>query len=160
MKFFDKKAKVGFATFFAMVLIILEFGILDGYMFTNTTENGLTLSLRTIERDLGYNFVVMSIVIFVLTLAYAAFIGYKKNWGGLIGLLLIAIAPFIGQVFLYDIFYGWGTAHLLPMLTLFGLDTAGRGVQLAIFAVILVLYVVLFVIFWQVRKRHDAKNPW
>lgn len=161
MKLFDSKLKCGLATFFIMVLIILEFGILDGYYFSNSADavKGLSIEIKTIKKSLGYNFCVMSCIIFVLSLAYSAFLGYKKNWGGLIGQLVIAIAPFVGMVTMYNVFFGWGTAHLIPMLTLLGLQYSSKGVLLAIFGVIAVLYVVLWFVGRGARKRYDENNP-
>lgn len=160
MKFFDKKLKVGLSTFFVMVVIILEFGILDEFRFTSQTENGLTIVINNLQKNLGMNFVVMSILIFVASVAYCCFLGYKKNWAGIIGMEVIAVAPFIGMLFMYDVFFGWGTAHILPMLTLMGLHTASQGVLLAIFAAIAVLYLAGWLIFRKIRANNDAKSPW
>lgn len=172
MKFFDKKLKVGFATFFGMLLVILEFGILDEMHYTLTEgAYGISSAFKSITKSLGYNFCVMSIVILVLTLGYAAYIGYHKNWGGLIGMVLIGVSPFIGQLFgmvgnesLFNVFYGWGTAHLFPMITLlFGpKDPAAvsHALQLIIFAAVLAAYIVLWLIGYRAKKAYEAKNPW
>lgn len=157
MKFFDKKLKVGLATFFVMILIILEFGILDGYYFT--TE-GLSITIKKLNKDLGYNYITMSIIIYVATVFYSAYIGYHKNWGGLIAQLAIAASPFIGMIGLYNVFYGWGTAHLIPMLTILKLHTASQGVQLAVFAAIFIIYAIAWYLGFMAKKRYEAKNPW
>lgn len=163
MKFFDKKLKVGLSTFFVMVLIILEFGILDGYHFTS---EGLSITIKNLNKDLGYNYIVMSIIIYVLTVGYSVYIGYKKNWGGLIGQLAIAACPLIGFAFMtsvpviYNILFGWGTAHLIPALTVMNLHTARGGVLFAIFAAVFAIYAVAWYIGFLARKHYDAKNPW
>ncbi len=164
MKFFDKKIKVGFATFFIMLLIILEFGILDEMVFT---YDGLSNEFSSIERSLGYNFCVMSIIIFVLVIGYMAYIGYHKNWGGLIAMMVIAVAPIIGYLAgmagsagAYNILFGWGTAHLLPMFTLFGLIMADRSIILILCIANLVLCLVAWLIGYKAKKNYEAKNPW
>jgi hypothetical protein len=164
MKFFDKKLKVGLSTFFAMILIILEFGILDGYHFT---VDGISGTWKSITKSLGYNFVVMSIIVFVLTVLYVIYLGYRKNWAGLIGMELIAISPFIGAICgaagsdsLFNVFFGWGTAHLFPMLVWMGFRKSSHAVLLIIFAVIAVIYAVGWFVAYKLKKAYDAKNPW
>ncbi len=164
MKFFDKKIKVGFATFFLMLLIILEFGILDEMLFT---FDGLSNTFKSIEKSLGYNFCVMSIIILVLSIGYMVYVGYHKNWGGLIGMMLIALAPIVGYILGmagnaggYNVLFGWGTAHLLPMFTLVGLLEAERSIILILCIVILVVYLVGWLIGYKAKKVYEAKNPW
>lgn len=172
MKFFDKKLKVGLSTFFGMLLVILEFGILDEMHYTLTDGvYGISSTFKTLTKSLGYNFCVMSIVVLALSLGYAAYIGYRKNWAGLIAMVLIGAAPFVGEVFglagnesLFNVFYGWGTAHLFPMITLlFGpKDPAAvpHALQLIIFAAILAAYIVLWLVGYRAKKAYEAKNPW
>lgn len=164
MKFFDKKIKVGFATFFLMLLIILEFGILDEMVFT---FDGLSNEFKTIEKSLGYNFCVMSIIIFLVSVGYIAYVGYHKNWGGLIGMMVIAAAPIVGYLCgmagstgVYNILFGWGTAHLLPMLTLFGLLKANRAIIFIICIAALVIYLAAWLIGYKAKKVYEANNPW
>ena len=164
MKFFDKKIKVGFATFFLMLLIILEFGILDEMLFT---FDGLSAEFKTIKKSIGYNFCVMSIIIYVISVGYMAYVGYHKNWGGLIGMMLISAAPIVGYLLglagsagAYNILFGWGTAHLLPMFTLFGLLMANRSIILILCIAILVLYLAAWLIGYKAKKIYEAKNPW
>ncbi|MGI5935455.1 MAG: hypothetical protein ACOX7I_01430 [Oscillospiraceae bacterium] len=160
MKFFDKKFKVALLTFILMVLVMFEFAVLDGYYYTNATETGLTKTIKNLKKDLGYNFVTMSFVVYILSVAYSGFLGFRKNWAGLVALLLAAAFPFIGLFVGFKFFYGWGTSHLLPMLTVLKLHTASRGVQLLIFAIVFIIYAAIWFIFRYVRKKYDEKNPW
>lgn len=164
MKFFDKKLKVGLATFFVMLLIIAEFGILSEMRFT---FDGLSQEFKNMEKSLGYNFCVMSIIVLVLSIGYMAYVGYHKNWGGLIGMGVIAVAPLIGAAVgaaggavAYNWLFGWGTAHLLPMFTLFGLLEANRTIIVILVAIICVLYIAVWLIGYKAKLAYDAKNPW
>jgi len=160
MKFFDKKFKVALVTFILLVLVMFEFAALDGYYYTNATETGLSIEVKNLKKDLGYNFITMSFIVYILIVAYSGFLGFKKNWAGLIALLLTAAFPFIGLFAGYKFFYGWGTAHLLPMLTVLKLHKVSRGAQLLIFAIVFVIYLAVWLIFRFVRKKYDEKNPW
>ena len=168
MNFFDKKLKVGLSVFFLMVLVILEFGILDGFLFTANPElNYLSVQFKSITKSLGYNFCVMSIIVYVITLIAIGYLGYRKNWAGLIGIELIAICPIIGYLCgvshpgAYNVLFGWGLAHLTPMFTLFKLHTFDkRGVVFLLAIAVFVLYAVVWYVFRLIRKNYDAKNPW
>ena len=171
MNFFDKKLKVGLATFFGMIVIILEFGILDGFLFT---AEGLSVTFKSIPKSLGYNFCVMSIIIYVLTVAYVAYLGYRKNWAGLVAMVVLCLCPIVGLLIgksgagAFNVLFGWGIAHLTPMYVLLGFAgdltssswTLPTGTMLLLAIAVLVIYVVVWALLRLARKSYDAKNPW
>jgi len=160
MKFFDKKLKVFFSVFFVIILVMFEFGILSGFRFTNTTDNGLTVVVKDLEKNIGWNYIIMSCLATLALIAFAALLGYKKNIWGLIAMELTALLPFLGFAFGYNVFYGWGTAHLAPMMYLIGVGKASSGVQAIFLAALAVIYAVVWYVLYRARLNYEAKNPW
>lgn len=160
MKFTEKKVKVFLVTLAVMILVTLEFGILDNFRFTNNLEtysSGLTLTIKNLNKDLGWNYIVMSMIVLLLYFVWAFYMGYKRNPWGLAAMVLFSLSPFIGMAVMFNVFYGWGTAYITPFMYILGLTTATRAVQLIFFAVVTVIYPVLWFAGKAVRKVADAK---
>lgn len=163
MKFFDKKLKVFFSVFAIMILLMFEMGTLSGFRFANSvkgepTKNGLTVVVKTLEKSIGWNYIVVSIIIVVGLIAFAAFLGYKKNIWGLIAMEVASVVPIIGMFVSYNFLYGWGTAHLCPAMYLFGIAQAGKGVQIAFLAALMVVYAILWFVSYKARLKWEAEN--
>lgn len=156
MKFFDKKAKVFFSVFFAIILIMFEFGTLSGFRFTS---EGTTVTVKNLEKSIGWNYIVMSCITTLAMIAFSALLGYKKNVWGLIAMEVTALLPFVGYIVAYDFFFGWGSAHLAPMMYAIGLGKS-KVVEAIVLLALAVIYAVLFVVFRKVRLNFEAKNPW
>jgi len=162
MKFFDKKIKSAIITFLVYALVIIEIGTLSAFRFVKGSDlyplgyssTKLCDTIALFGKNIGYNYLVASIVIFLCLLGYAFYVGYKRNWTVLVVLELYAILPFIGISFSYNFLYGWLTSQWSPMMTLFGLQNPGHDVGQYIF---LVLVVVLIVGFWIFGKTMRAR---
>ncbi len=164
MKLMDSKIKLLFAALGVGILILFEFGSMDGFRFITASEdyaNGLTLTIKTITKDLGYNYICASFIVLLAIFGFEMLAGYHKNIGGLIPVLFFGICPFIGAIGsaagidgIYNWFYGWGTVNLTPAMYMLKLTSASMAAQLVFFGVLLVLYVVFWLLGRFIRSKH------
>ncbi len=170
MKFVDSKAKCGIYTFLIYLVVMFEMSVLSGYRFitgeADKYGNGITLeakkavSLKAIGENVGWNYIVCSVIIIVAMFLFAMWIGYNRNFGGVLGMIIINVIPFIGLIApsTYNFFWSYGTAHFLPAMTIFGLHKSGSHIgQIIFIAAVLVLTVVFFFIGKAIRKKHAEK---
>jgi hypothetical protein len=168
MKLMDSKIKLLFAALGIGVLILFEFGSMDGFRFimSDGAMGGLSTTIKTITKDLGYNYICASFIVLLAIFGFEVFAGYHKNIGGLIPVLFFGICPFIGAIggaagseAVYNWFCGWGTANLTPAMYILKLTgTDKTTAQMIFFAVLIVLYIVFWVVGRFMRKQHDLKN--
>jgi hypothetical protein len=132
-------------------------GILSGYRFCEVTDKYLfglstsklkTATLANVGSVVGWNFIVVSCIIILCLFGYSFLMGYNRNPGGMIALLFLNFAPFLGFAFSYNTLYGFGTAQFLPAMTLFGIHTGSRASQV----VFIIAVSVLIVAFWFLGK--------
>ncbi|MDR2530580.1 MAG: hypothetical protein LBC65_03445 [Oscillospiraceae bacterium] len=129
-------------TFLMYALAVAEIGLLSGLRFVFPTPNGRNgadiglagstkgYELSTIFAEVGMQFIVMSIALFVAVILYAFYLGFKRQPYGLYALVLVTVVPVLGMINLpnqgsagglYNIFWTYGTAGFLPLMSLFGL---------------------------------------
>ena len=169
MKFMDSKIKNCVYTFLVYLVVMFEMSVLSGYRFATgvadkygtgiTAEKINTLSL--VGKNIGWNFVVCSVLIILAMFAFAIWIGYNRNFGGIVGMVVINLLPFLGLIIpgtgVYNFFWGYGTAHFLPAMSIFGLQNAGKVPQIIFILAVLVITVVCFFIGKSIRAKHAAK---
>ncbi len=172
MKFADSKIKSGIYTFLAFILIMFEMSVLSGFRFVqlgSTADrygNGLSLekvaNLELIGKNLGWNYVVCSILIILGMIGFAMWLGYNRNWGGVVSLVIVNLLPILGLLIgtdkCFNFFWGYGTAHLLPTMSLFGMHLSRNWtVHIIFIAVVLVLTVAGFFVGKAIRASYAKK---
>ena len=166
MKFLESRPKSAIYSFLIYVLIILEMGILSGYRFCQVTDKyifGLTSSklktatLAEIGSKIGWNFIVVSCLIVLGLFGYAILLGYNRNPGGIIAIIIMNFIPFIGFATSYNVFFGYGTAQFLPAMTIFGLHTGPRIGQIIFIFVVSVLIAAFRLLGKYIRSIYTQK---
>ncbi len=172
MKFADSKIKSGIYTFLVFILIMFEMSILSGFRFvyaggaTDRYGNGLSLekvgSLALIGKNLGWNYVVCSILIILGMIGFALWLGYNRNCGGVIAMVFVNLLPLLGLIIptekCFNFFWGYGTAHLLPTMSLFNLHLSRNWVTHIIFIVVVLgLTVAAFFVGKAIRAAYAKK---
>ena len=171
MKFADSKIKSGIYTFLIYVVIMFEMSVLSGFRFvyaggaTDKYGNGLSVnkvdSLKLVGEEVGWNYIVCSILIIVAMIGFALWLGYNRNWGGVVGMVVINVIPFIGLVGgegVFNFFWGYCTAHFLPAMSLFGMHTSRNWIAHVIFIlVVLALTVAAFFVGKAIRAAYAKK---
>ncbi|NLV50415.1 MAG: hypothetical protein GXY20_06950 [Clostridiales bacterium] len=169
MKFIESKPKSFFYTILLEILVLFEMSLLSGFRFVQPGSakdkylNGTTVekigSLKLMGANVGWNYIVCSVLIIVIMLIFAFVLGYNRNPGGLYAMLLMNILPFIGLFWAYNFFWAFGTSAFAPAMTIFGLQKNGGntlGQSLFIIAV-LILLVVVWLIGKKVRAEYAKK---
>ncbi|MDR0819622.1 MAG: hypothetical protein LBN43_08660 [Oscillospiraceae bacterium] len=176
---FESKFKAFVYTFLAYFLLIAEIGILSGFRFVfvdpagrNGADIGLAGStkgytLDAIGAEIGWQFIVMSILLFIGVLVYCFWVGFKRQPFALAPVILIDLLPYLGLINLsepngaFTIFWGYGTSGLLPMMSLFGLHTPDDPNNRVGVIIFFAIFAVLGVIAWfagkQYRKAYAEK---
>ncbi len=172
MKFADSKIKSGIYTFLIFVVVMFEMSVLSGFRFVlaggakDKYANGLSVekvsTLKLIGENVGWNYVVCSILIIVAMIGFAMWLGYNRNWGGVVAMVVINLLPILGIVIgtegAFNFFWGYGTAHLLPTMALFGLHASTNWIMHIIFIVaVLVLTVAGFFVGKAIRASYAKK---
>jgi hypothetical protein len=133
--------KTGLYTFLMYFLVIAEMGILSGYRFVVVNPIGkegaqiglqgskLGYSLQEIGAQVGWNFITFSVIVFVAVLGYSFWIGFKRRISGGVVLALMNLIPLVGLTNtaepngVFTFFWSYGTAHMLPLMTILGVNT-------------------------------------
>jgi hypothetical protein len=173
MKFIESKPKSFFYTILLLIFAMFEMGVLSSYRFVeiggaaDKYMNGLTVNqvntLTQLGAKVGWNFITVSCLIILVLFGYSMLLGYNKNPGGLLAIVIMNLVPsLIGTATSFDFFIGYGTAHLLPAMTIFGLQNAAtKSDQIAHALIFCAIICALCVAFWVIgrliRKSYAAK---
>lgn len=172
MKFADSKIKSGIYTFLVYVVVMFEMSVLSGFRFVlaggaaDKYGNGLTVekvsTLALVGKNVGWNYVVCSVLIIVAMIGFAMWLGYNRNWGGVVAMVVINLLPLLGLVIpsegAFNFFWGYGTAHLLPAMSLFGMHLSTNWIMHIIFILaVLVLAVAAFFVGKAIRASYAKK---
>lgn len=169
LKYIESKSKSFFYTIFLYVFVLFEMGVLSGFRFCEFSDkykNGLTFSkvdsLTKVGENVGWNFIVCSILIILAMWGLSMLLGYNRNPGGLISLVLMNVLPVIGVFSGFNFFIGYGYSHYTPAMAIFGLtNCATRAQQITnnlLFAgIITVLCVICWFIGYRIRAAYAAK---
>lgn len=173
MKFIENKPKSFFYTILLLVFTMFEMGVLSSYRFVefgskaDRYATGLTTdkvkTLTQVGANVGWNYITVSILIILALFGFSMLLGYNKNPGGLIAIVVMNIVPpVIGTFYNFNFFVGYGTSHLIPTMTIFGLQNAANSTAqvtniLVFCGIICVLCVVFWVLGRMIRKSYAAK---
>ena len=169
MKFLESKTKGFFYTVLISIVVFFEMTTLSGFRSVvpgSGKDKGLGLTvekvstLKLVGKNVGWQFVVVSIVIIAAILLFAFLFGYNRNPGGLIALVFVQAVPFIGLIStkIFNFFFGYLTSTLLPAMSIFGLQAADKRVgQIIFMLIVIVLTVVAWIIGKRVRASYAAK---
>ena len=172
MKFADSKIKSGIYTFLVFILIMFEMSILSGFRFVfaggakDRYGTGLSLdkvaNVELLGKNLGWNYIVCSILIIAAMIGFALWLGYNRNFGGVVAMVIVNLLPILGLVIgtekCFNFFWGYGTAHFLPTMALFGMHLNRSWIVHIIFiVVVLALTVGGFFVGKAIRAVHAAK---
>lgn len=170
MKFADSKIKSCVYTFLVYLLIMFEMSVLSGFRYvvgaadkyaTGVTAEKIS-TLNLVGANVGWNYITCSILLILAMFGFAMWMGYNRNFGGVLGMIIINLIPFLGILIpsegMYNFFWGYGTAHFLPAMSILGFQNAGHrmGQIIFIFAV-LAITVVFWFIGKSIRAKHAAK---
>ncbi len=169
MKFLESKTKGFIYTVLLSIVIFFEMTTLSGFRFVvpgSAKDKGLGLSiekvssLKLVGKNVGWQFVVVSIIIILAILFFSALFGYNKNPNGMIAIVIMQCLPFIGLISskIFNFFFGYLTSTLLPTMCIFGLQAADKRVGQIIFMIVLIaLTVVAWFIGRAIRRSYAAK---
>jgi uncharacterized membrane protein len=183
---FESKFKAIVYSFLMYFLLIAELGILSGLHFAvvdPSGKNGLDIGLEGIRvgiegsiaayasnripTAIGWNFIIMSILLFAGAIGYCFFLGFKKQIFGGATIVVMNLLPLVGLINtsepngLFTFFWGYGTSGVLPLMSLIGLhlpaDPNNRTTQ-AIFMVVFALLCVVGWILGRIYRRSYAEK--
>lgn len=148
MSFFDKKVKSALVTILICAIYIFMFGTLTQFMHR---VSGTLLTATTA------NYIVFSFVYIIAWLGYSFVLGMHSNWGAVIALGVVTAYPFVGLLNqnLFDYFFGWGTAALMPALYVFKIHDS----VVATCIVLILLYALTFVLYF-LGKKYKKSQEW
>jgi len=174
---FESKFKAIVYSFLMYFLVIAELGILSGFRFAVVQpdgKNGLDIGLQGIRVgiegsvaayasnripvSIGWNFIVMSILLFVAAILYCFYLGFKKQVAGGITIVAMNLLPIVGLVntsepnMLFSFFWSYGTSGVLPLMSLMGLhlpaDPNNRIGQI----IFMIAFAVLCAVAWALGR--------
>ena len=177
MKFLESKPKSLIYTILIIILIMFEMSILSGYRFVELGSvadkygTGMTAekigTLALVGANIGWNYIVCSLLIVLGTLGFSMLLGYNRNPGGLCAIVIMNVLPAIGFFTNFNFFVGYGYGLYAPAMALFGLtykaahpftSVAQQCTNNAIFAaIVVVLAVACWFIGYKIRAAYAAK---
>ena len=173
MKFLESKPKSLIYTILIIILIMFEMSILSGYRFveigsaadkyaTGMSAEKIT-SLALVGANIGWNYIVCSVLIVLGTLGFSMLLGYNRNPGGLLAIIIMNVLPAIGFFANFNFFVSYGYGLYAPAMALFGLtynltSKAQQCTNNAIFAaIVIVLSIACWIIGYRIRAAYAAK---
>ncbi|MDR3149996.1 MAG: hypothetical protein LBT88_08335 [Oscillospiraceae bacterium] len=171
-KIYESIPKAIVYTFLIYFLAIAELGILSGFRFDIVTpggKNGAAIGLMgstkgyelaRIGAEVGWQFVVMSVLLFCGAIGYCFWMGFHRQIWGAVTVVVVNLLPMVGLVNttepngLYSFFWGYGTSGVLPFMSLFGLhmpsDPNNRIGQI----IFMIVFAILCAAGWFVGKAY------
>ena len=172
MKLLESKSKSLIYTILIIVFLIFEMSVLSGFRFAEIGTavdkygTGMTMekvtSLALIGANVGWNYIVCSLLIILGIWGYSMLLGYNRNPGGLIAIIIMNLVPMIGFAANFNFFVGYGYGIYAPAMGLLGLTHCTTKAQQitnnAIFAVIvMVVAAVCWFIGYKIRAAYAKK---
>lgn len=170
MKYMDSKFKGFIYTVLINIVVIFEMSVLSGYRFValgsaaDKYATGLTVekvsTLKLVGANVGWNYIVCSFLIIIAMFLLAAMMGYNRNPGGMVALVVMDCVPLIGLISpsVFNFFYGYGSAPFLPAMSVFGLQNAGhRAGQIIFILIVALLTVAAWIIGKTIRSSYAKK---
>lgn len=171
MKFIESKPKSLIYTILIYIFCLFEMGVLSSYRFVtlgsaNDKSMGMSMSkvtnLATVGSNVGWNFVIWSVLLILGIWGFSMLLGYNRNPGGLIAIVIMNVVPLIGLAANFDFWFGYGYSLYSPAMALFGLTfCTSHAQQIAnnlIFAgIVTVIAVVCWIIGVRIRAAYAKK---
>jgi hypothetical protein len=173
MKFLESKPKSLIYTILIIILIMFEMSVLSGYRFVEVGTaadkyaTGMSMekvtSLALVGANVGWNYITCSLLIILGTWGFSMLLGYNRNYGGLLAIIIMNVVPMLGFVTNFNFFVGYGYGIYSPAMALFGMtyNLTSKAQQITnnlIFAIIvIVLSVVCWFIGYRIRAAYAAK---
>ena len=173
MKFLESKPKSLIYTILIIILIMFEMSVLSGFRFVEigsaadkygtgmSAEKITTLAL--VGANIGWNYIVCSLLIVIGTWGFSMLLGYNRNPGGLIAIIIMNVVPAIGFFANFNFFVSYGYGIYAPAMALFGMTynlqtKAQQCTNNAIFAaIVVVVAVACWFIGFKIRAAYAAK---
>ena len=173
MKFIESKPKSFFYTILLSLFAMFEMSILSAYRYVElgsaldkygtgiTAKESSTLAL--VGANVGWNYITVACLLLLAMLGYSMLLGYNRNPGGFIALVIMNILPAaIGSFYNFTFFTGYGTSHLLPIMSIFNLQNVTSKAQqvsnsLIFCGIVCVLIVIAWLVGRKIRSVYAAK---
>ncbi len=171
MKFTESKPKSLIYTILIYVFCLFEMGVLSSYRFVvlgSPADKCMGMSaskvtnLAQVGANIGWNFIVWSVLMILGIWGFCMFMGYNRNPGGLIAVAVMNIVPLIGLAANFDFWIGYGYSLFSPAMALFGMTFCTTHnqqiVNNVIFAaIVLVVSAVCWFIGYRIRAAYAKK---
>ena len=171
MKFSESKPKSLIYTILIYVFCLFEMGVLSAYRFVELGGEldkcmGMSASkvnnLTQVGTNIGWNFIVWSILLILGIWGFCMYMGYNRNPGGLIAVAIMNIVPLIGLAANFNFWIGYGYCLYSPAMALFGLTFCTSHSQqivnnLVFAAIVLVVAVICWVVGYRIRASYAKK---
>ena len=172
MKFIESKPKSLIYTILIYVFCIFEMGVLSQYRYVlagsaadkygNLMSVNKVANLSQVGSNVGWNFIVWSCLLVLAIWGFSMLLGYNRNPGGLIAIVIMNLLPLIGIATNYNFFFGYGYSVYTPAMALFGLTFCNTNMQqitnTVIFAgIVTVVAVVCWIIGHRIRASYAKK---
>ena len=171
MKFIESKPKSLIYTILIYIFCLFEMGVLSAYRFVVLGSDldkcmGMSVSkvtnLAQVGSVVGWNFIVWSVVLIVGIWGFSMLMGYNRNPGGLIAIVVMNVLPLIGLAANFNFWFGYGYCIYSPAMALFGLTSCNSHSQqivnnLIFAAIVVVVAVVCWIIGYRIRAAYAKK---
>lgn len=172
MKFIESKPKSLLYTILIYVFILFEMGVLSSYRFVvfgseaDKSGTGMSMSkvtnLSQVGSNVGWQFVVWSVVLVLGIWGFCMLLGYNRNYGGLISIGIMNVIPLIGLGANFDFWFGYGYSIYAPAMSLFGLTFCSNHQQqivnnIVFAAIVVVVAVACWIIGYRIRAAYAKK---
>lgn len=169
MKFIESKPKSLIYTILLYIFAIFEMSVLSAFRFVEVGSaadkygNGLSINkvnaLKDVGVNVGWQYVVWSFLLIFLIWGFCMLLGYNRNPGGLIAIVIMNVVPLIGLFTNFTFFMGYGYALYTPAMSVFGMTFCSTTQQMKtndiIFAAIVV---VIAIACWFIGKTIRASH--
>ena len=172
MKFLESKPKSLIYTMLIYLFCIFEMSVLSSYRFVEIGTaadkygNGMAVNkvsnLAEVGKNVGWNYVTVSVLLILAIWGFCMLLGYNRNPGGLIGIVIMNVIPLIGLFTNFTFWFGYGYAIFTPAMSLFGLTFCTTHQQqvvnnLIFVAIVVVVAVICWIIGYRIRASYAKK---
>ncbi len=171
MKFTESKPKSLIYTILIYIFCIFEMGVLSAYRFVEFGSEldkcmGMSASkvktLAEVGTNIGWNYITWSVLLILGIWGFCMLMGYNRNPGGLIAVVIMNLLPMIGLAANFNFWIGYGYSLYSPAMALFGLTFCTSHSQqiannLIFAAIVVVVAVICWFIGYKIRAAYAKK---
>ena len=171
MKFVESKPKSLIYTILIYIFCLFEMGVLSAYRFVEYGSAldkcmGMSASkvnnLAQVGTNIGWNFIVWSVLLILGIWGFCMYMGYNRNPGGLIAVAIMNVIPLIGLAANFNFWIGYGYCLYSPAMALFGMTFCTSHSQqivnnVVFAAIVLVVAVACWFIGYKIRAAYAKK---